>query len=46
MDQIRIGHSSMLKTQETVTDLLKLADEVEAMWLKVPFALVGEYLNE
>lgn len=36
----------MLKTQETVTDLLKLAVELEAMRLKVPFALVGEYLNE
>lgn len=36
----------MLKIQETVTDLLKLAVELEAMRLKVPFALVGEYLNE
>lgn len=36
----------MLKTLKTVTDFLKVADEVEAMRLKVPFALVEEYLNE
>lgn len=36
----------MLKTQETVTDLLKGADEVEAMRLKVPFAFAEENLNE
>lgn len=31
--------------KETRTDLL-LAEVVEAMRLKVPFVLVGEYLNE
>lgn len=36
----------MLKIQETITDLLKLADELEAMRPKVAFALLGEYLNE
>lgn len=36
----------MLKTQEKVTVLLTLADVVEAMRLKVPFAFVGEYLKE
>lgn len=46
MDQIWRGRSSVLKIQETVTDLLKVAVELEAMRLKVPFALVGEYLNE
>lgn len=46
MNQTHRRHSSMLKTQEKVTVLLTLADVVEATRLKVPFALVGEYLKE
>lgn len=46
MNQTHRRHSSMLKSQKKVTVLLTLADAVEAMRLKVPFALVGEYLKE